>query len=117
MFTRADRHYVDPPLSNQDIGLISFVPCNDAKPNKYGVYGFAKIRGTFANVDESDQRALELIQKHDSVHKIYHVKVGTPFPIVHPKSLLIMPLLLMKSMSKQMLKMNISICKNSRRRR
>ncbi len=43
------------------------------KPNKYGVYGFAKIRGTFANVDESDQRALELIQKHDSVHKIYHV--------------------------------------------
>ncbi len=85
LFTRADRHYVDPPLSNQDIGLISFVPCNDAKPNKYGVYGFAKIRGTFANVDESDQRALELIQKHDSVHKIYHVKVGTPFPIVHPK--------------------------------
>ncbi len=64
-----------------------------------------KIRGTFANVDESDQRALELIQKHDSVHKIYHVKVGTPFRLCILKSLLIMPLLLMKSMSKQMLKM------------
>ncbi len=61
---RADRHYVDPPLSNQDIGLISFVPCNDAKPNKYGVYGFAKIRGTFANVDESRSKSIRTYIKN-----------------------------------------------------
>jgi gas vesicle protein len=85
LFTKADRHFVDPALSNQDIALFSFVPCADAKPNKYGVYGFAKIRGTFANIEQSDQRAAELIQKHDSIHKIYHVKVGTPFPVVLPK--------------------------------
>jgi hypothetical protein len=85
LFTRADRHFVDPPLTGQDIALFSFVPCEDAKPNKYGIYGFAKIRGTFQNVEESDQRASELIQKHDSVHKIYHMKVGTPFPVLNPE--------------------------------
>jgi hypothetical protein len=85
LFTRADRHFVDPPLNNQDIALFSFVPSIDAKPNKFGVYGFIKIRGTFPNVTESDQRAAELLQKHDSMHKIYHIKVGTPAPIVNPK--------------------------------
>lgn len=85
LFTASDRHYVDPPLSGQDIGLFSFVPCKDAKPNRYGVYGYAKIRGSFQNADECDHRAAEIIQRHDSVHKIYHVKIGSPFPVVHPK--------------------------------
>ncbi len=59
LFTRADRHYVDPPLSNQDIGLISFVPCNDAKPNKYGVYGFELRLQMWMNQIKS----IRLIQK------------------------------------------------------
>lgn len=84
LFTKADRHYVDPVVSGQDIALFSFVPCKDAKPNKYGVYGFAKIRGSFVSIDESDKKATELIQKHDSVHKIFHVKVGAPFPVANP---------------------------------
>jgi hypothetical protein len=66
--------------------LISFVPCADAIPNKDGIYGFCKVRGTFANIHEADQRAIELIQKVDSVHKILTVKNGSPFPIINPKN-------------------------------
>ncbi len=30
--------------------------------------------------DESDQRKLELCKNMIRLHKIYHVRVGTPFP-------------------------------------
>jgi hypothetical protein len=84
LFTRADRRYVDPLIKGQEIALISFVPSENAVADKHGVFGFAKIRGVFENEEKAQHRAMELIQQVDSHNKIYHVKVGSPFPIVRP---------------------------------
>lgn len=80
-FPRIDRTYADPPLSLQNIGLISFTPAKGATPNDKGVYGFAKLRGNFGNSIEANQRAEELIRNYDSYHQIYHTYVGRPFPL------------------------------------
>lgn len=81
IFTKSDRKYVDPAILMQKIALFSFIPSPEAIPDKNGFYGFAKIRGTFATLEESDQRAIYITKNVDSVHKIYHVQVGHPFPI------------------------------------
>ncbi|NBT86524.1 MAG: hypothetical protein EBT45_08565, partial [Alphaproteobacteria bacterium] len=70
-----------PVLDMQKIGLVSFVPAKGAKPNDRGIYGFAKLRGNFANEAEANERAEFLIKTHDSYHQIYHTYVGRPFPI------------------------------------
>ena len=80
-FPRVDRTYADPPPPLQSIGLLSFVPAKGAKPNKSGVYGFAKLRGNYATEQEADQRAEFLIRNVDSYHQIYHTYVGRPFPM------------------------------------
>lgn len=84
LFTRADRRYVDPSINGQKIGLISFVPSEGATPDKHGVFGFAKMRGVFENEEKAQHKAMELIQQVDSHNKIYHVEIGSPFPIVDP---------------------------------
>ena len=80
-FQKTDRTYADPPITMQNIGLISFTPAKGATPNKNGVYGFAKLRGNYATNMEADQRAEFLIRNVDSYHQIYHTYVGRPFPI------------------------------------
>lgn len=80
-FPRVDRTYADPPVTMQNIGLISFTPAKGATPNDKGVYGFAKLRGNYATQMEADQRAEFLIRNVDSYHQIYHTYVGRPFPI------------------------------------
>jgi len=80
-FPKVDRTYADPPIFNQTIGLISFVPAKDAVPNKDGVYGFVKMRGNYASELESQQRAEYLIRNVDSYHQIYHGYVGRPLPL------------------------------------
>ena len=82
-FPRVDRTYADPPPPLQSIGLISFTPAKGAQPNDNGVYGFAKLRGNYATVQEADQRAEFLIRNVDSYHQIYHTYVGRPFPITN----------------------------------
>lgn len=79
-FPRVDRTYADPPIPLQSIGLISFVPAKGATPNEKGIYGFAKLRGNYGSLIESNQRAEQLIREVDSYHKIYHTYVGRPFP-------------------------------------
>lgn len=80
-YPRVERRYADPEIMLQKIGLISFIPAKDAKPNKDGVYGFAKLRGNFATEEEASQKASFLIKNVDSVHQIYHTYVGRPFPL------------------------------------
>jgi hypothetical protein len=80
-FPRVDRTYADPPVPMQNIGLLSFTPAKGATPNKNGVYGFAKQRGSYSTPIEADQRAEFLIRNVDSYHQIYHTYVGRPFPI------------------------------------
>lgn len=80
-FPKVDRTYADPPIFNQSIGLISFVPAKDAVPNKDGVYGFVKMRGNYSSELEAQQRAEYLIRNVDSYHQIFHGYVGRPLPL------------------------------------
>jgi len=80
-FPSVDRTYADPPIPMQNIALISFTPAKGATPNESGVFGFAKVRGTYATEIEAEQRAEFLIRNVDSYHQLYHLYVGRPFPI------------------------------------
>ena len=80
-FPMVERKYADPVLSNQKIGLISFVPAKGATPDKDGIYGFAKLRGNFETDREACERSEHIIKYVDSYHKIYHAYVGRPFPL------------------------------------
>ena len=80
-FPSVDRTYADPPIPMQNIALISFTPAKGATPNESGVFGFAKVRGTYATEFEAEQRAEFLIRNVDSYHQLYHLYVGRPFPI------------------------------------
>lgn len=80
-YRRIERRYLDPSLTNQNIGLFSFIPSRGARPDSKGVYGFAKVRGVFSTDREADERSEDLIRNHDSYHKIFYVNVGRPFPV------------------------------------
>jgi len=80
-FPEVERRFVDPAVDLQKIGLISFVPAKGATPNEKGIYGFAKLRGNYASVEEASERAEYLIRNVDSYHQIYHTYVGRPFPM------------------------------------
>lgn len=78
-FPKLERGFLDPPVDRQKIALFSFVP---AEENKFGIYGFAKVRGVFDNEEHAKRHARKIIQKFDSVNHIHHVEVGKPFPIL-----------------------------------
>ena len=82
-FPRVDRVYADPPVPLQTISLFSFTPAKGATPNEDGIYGFAKVRGSYATPLEAEQRAEFLIKNIDSFHSIYHLYVGRPFPLTN----------------------------------
>lgn len=79
-YPKLERAYVDPALTNQVYCLHSFVPSVGAKPDKDGIYGMIKFRGSFATAQDSFRRAEFLIKNVDSYHKIYTGFVGRPFP-------------------------------------
>jgi len=80
-FSKVDRTYADPLIPLQNISLFSFMPAKGSSPNENGIYGFAKIRGTFSTELESNQRAEYIIRNVDSYNKIQHVYTGRPFPV------------------------------------
>jgi len=75
-----ERYISDPPLSQQNYCLHSFVPCKGAKPDKDGVYGWIKCRGTFNTQNEMNEQSEVIVRNVDSFHHIFHSKVGQPFP-------------------------------------
>lgn len=80
-FPKVDRTFADPSISMQNYSLFSFIPAKGASPNEQGIFGFAKIRGTYQSELETSQRAEYLIRNVDSYHKIYTVYTGRPFPL------------------------------------
>ena len=80
-FPKIEKFYADPPLTNQLYSLVSFVPAKGATPDRDGVFGMLKVRGTFASEDEAMLRAEYLVRNVDSYHSIYHTYVGRPFPL------------------------------------
>lgn len=71
----------DPPIDKQEFALISFTPASGAVPNRHGIYGIAKIRGTAKNISKADALAERIVKEVDSVNEIYTVKVGQDFPL------------------------------------
>lgn len=80
-FPRVERTYADPAINMQNFTLFSFIPAKGATPDKDGVFGMAKVRGSYGTVREAAERTDYLIRNHDSYHKIYTAYVGRPFPV------------------------------------
>jgi ribosomal protein S18 len=81
LFRKIDNKFRDPKIVGQEYALFSFLPAIGASPNKFGVFGYAKVRGNFATEEEAQQHAIGLIQKVDSTHSILTTTVGCPFPL------------------------------------
>uniref|UniRef100_A0A6C0KCR4 Uncharacterized protein n=1 Tax=viral metagenome TaxID=1070528 RepID=A0A6C0KCR4_9ZZZZ len=80
-FPKVEKFYADPLINGQIYSLVSFLPSKGATPDKDGVFGMLKVRGTFATEDEAMLRAEYLVRNVDSYHSIYHTYVGRPFPL------------------------------------
>jgi hypothetical protein len=80
-FPRLEKAFSDPPIPNQTYSLVSFTPAKGATPDKDGVFGMVKVRGTFATEDEAMLKAEYLIRNVDSYHSIFNTYVGRPFPL------------------------------------
>lgn len=80
-FPMVDRYIADPQYRDQNFCLISFVPTKGALPDKYGAYGFVKVRGTFSTPELAAERSAEIIRTIDSYNPIYTAHVGRPFPV------------------------------------
>jgi hypothetical protein len=80
-FDMRETRFCDPVVAGQSLGLFSFVPSQGARPDAHGIFGFAKIRGTFASDVDARTRE-ELLIEGDSYHSIQTVRVGQPFPLV-----------------------------------
>ena len=83
IYPNQERAFADPSITDQDYCLVSFVPSVTATPDKDGIYGMVKVRGTYNSLEKCDKRAEFLIRNVDSVHKIYIAGVGKPFPITN----------------------------------
>jgi hypothetical protein len=79
-YPSSERTFADPTIAGQKLCLVSFVPSVDAVPDKDGVYGMIKVRGSYDTEEEADDRAELLIRTVDSYHKIFTAFVGKPFP-------------------------------------
>jgi hypothetical protein len=79
-FPRVDRYICDPTFQNQKFCIHSFVPAKGATPDKDGIFGMMKCRGTFTSEPEMNSRAEDIIRNIDSYHELFHGYVGKPFP-------------------------------------
>ena len=80
-YRAVERSFVDPEQPNQSVALFSFLPCEGATPNKFGIFGFAKVRGVYSDSEKANERAKTLLRDIDSVNYINHVLVGQSFPV------------------------------------
>lgn len=81
-FPRVSRLRVDPPVNAQNVYCLhTFIPSKNAKPDKDGVFGIMKCRGTFPNLQEADTQIETLIRNVDSNHEIMESYVGREFPV------------------------------------
>lgn len=80
-FPSVEKYSADPVHNDQKYFVWSFVPSPGAKPDERGLFGMAKFRGTFSNIQECDERSIFLIKNVDSYHEYLYGYVGRPFPV------------------------------------
>jgi hypothetical protein len=81
-FPKKTKFRVDPHITGQMLGLISFIPSKGAVPDKQGCFGVLKLRGNFPTIHEADKWAENIIRNYDSYSDIDYVYVGRDFPIM-----------------------------------
>lgn len=82
-YPKIEKRMQDPEYNDQKYCLHSFTPSQGAIPDKDGVFGIMKIRGTFKTEDEMRDRTTHLIQNVDAFNRYYEGFVGRPFPVTN----------------------------------
>ena len=81
-FKRDTKNKVDPTVSQQSFGLFSFIPSQNAVPDRDGCYGVIKLRGNFPTEDSAEKYSEMLLREHDSLSEIHISFVGRDFPLM-----------------------------------
>lgn len=79
---KVEKRWTDPVLTGKELCSFSFIPSSGAVPDKDGLYGLLKIRGTFSNETDQDANAEKILSEVDSFHAIHHGFTGHPLPLV-----------------------------------
>ena len=79
---RVEKRWTDPVMTGKELCSFSFIPSSGATPDKDGLYGLLKIRGTFSNETDQDANAESILADVDSFHAIHHGFTGHPLPLV-----------------------------------
>lgn len=80
-FPRTFKYSSDPIYRDQVYCLHAFVPSQGAQPDKDGVYGMIKFRGTFPTEHEMNEKAEDILRELDSYNTIFHGYCGKWFPV------------------------------------
>ena len=86
-YPKTQKFRVDPRISGQSYGLISFLPSLGAKPDQDGCFGVLKLRGNFPTVEDADNWSENLIRNYDSFSEIDMVYIGKDFPLMVDSSI------------------------------
>jgi hypothetical protein len=81
--TRVIRSDTDPPLTDQAVGLVSFVIFKEPRTtvNNQKCFGLFKLRGNYQNEKDADARASLLIREVDSANRVFVTPVGKWVPL------------------------------------
>lgn len=81
-YPRDRKTRTDPEVLGQTIGLVSFIPSKDAKPDSEGSFGVMKLRGNFQTALEAEKWCEMLIRDYDSYSVNQFVFVGREYPLM-----------------------------------
>lgn len=82
-YIQKQRKLADPLMPHQIYALTSFIPSKGATPDKNGVFGLMRVRGTFSSLREADAKCDELIRTVDSTREILISLVGRDCLLAH----------------------------------
>ncbi len=85
-YNRERKTRADPEVLGQTIGLISFIPSKEAKPDNEGSFGVMKLRGNFSSALEAEKWCEMLIRDYDSYSVNQMVFVGREYPLMNNNS-------------------------------
>ena len=82
-YPKVARSKKDVSVSKQHMGLISFVLLKEPQKLKNGkpLYGFFKLRGNWADLEQAESKGSRIVREQDSKYKIRVVDVGEWLPL------------------------------------
>lgn len=82
-YPKVARSKKDEGISKQHMGLVSFVLLKEPQKLKNGkpLYGFFKLRGNWADLEQAESKAARIVREQDSKYKIRVVDVGEWLPL------------------------------------